>query len=343
MAAAMAALLCSCLVAGAQGGNDPVGTLVYSLPSTTLSFEVEAECESFFAGPYAKYANKYLGVDVRTADEVNYQLTGVKMTPLVEADHSARYSLAVSKPIEATFLRLSSTGLVSFSDGSFGDESVWRFPSAAKGDFAGKGVGSNLTSEETTLYRNVKGGSEYNKVAVQQNVIVEKSLEKRAAETAEMIFALREKRVQIVTGDTDATYTGEAMAAAIEEISRLEQEYMSLFVGYSDIQKQKMKFDVVPDPNRESQKYIAFRISDTAGLVSADNMSGKPVILEIIPQDIASVPAASASAKGPVAFYRVPAVCTVKLMNGSQVILQSRTPIYQLGRVSSFPVSISLK
>jgi len=335
------ALACCAMSAFAQK-SDPVGTLVYSLPSTTLNFEVEAVCENFYAGPYAKYASKYLGVDVRTEDETNYQLSSVKMTPYVEADHSTRFSLAANKEIEASFLKMSATGLVSISDGAFGEESIWRFPKAVRGDFADKGVNSNLTSTETTLYRNVKGESEYNKVAVQQSLIVEKSLEKRAAETADMIFELRKKRVQIVTGDTDATYSGEAMASAIEEITRLEKEYMSMFTGYSVFQDQKMVFDVVPEAGREGQKYVAFRISDSAGLVSADNVSGKPILLEIVPQDIKPAQAAP-SGKGNMIYYRIPAVCAVKLLNGSQVILQARVPVYQLGTLSTLPVAVSIK
>jgi hypothetical protein len=269
------------------------------------------------------------------------------MTPLLEADQSRRYSVNVKKSqIDATFLKLSSVGLVSFSDANFGDESVWRFPTEGKGDFSGKGVSSNLTSESTTLYRNSKTESAYNKVAVQQNMVVEKSMEQKAAETAEMILRLRKQRLQIVTGDTDATYSGEAMGAAISEITRLEEEYMTLFTGYSEFQTQNMRFEVVPEAGLESQMYVAFRLSDTAGLVPADNLSGKPIVMEITSQPFAE-PAVSAellkNQKEVEAYYRIPAVCTVKLMDGANLLLQSRMPIYQLGRESSLPVNVILK
>ena len=65
--------------------TDETATVVYSLPSTTLSFEVEAVCEHFYAGPYAAYAAKYLGIDVRQKDEVSCRLTGVKMNEYTNA------------------------------------------------------------------------------------------------------------------------------------------------------------------------------------------------------------------------------------------------------------------
>jgi hypothetical protein len=341
----MAAFLLIPVLASAQKKSDPQGSLTYCLPSTVINLEVEAMQEKFYAGPYAKFAEKYLGIKVRQKDETSYQLVQVNLTPAVEPDQSARHQLFVDKgKIDASFLKLSSAGLVSFSDAAAGGETKWRFPARTTGDFSDKGVSSNLTSEATVLYKNDRKESEYNKVSVQQNMIVAKTPEQKAAETAEMILDLRKQRLQIVTGDTDATYSGEAMAAAIDELTRLEKEYLTLFTGYSETQMQKMNFEVIPDTERESQRYIAFRLSDTAGLVPADNLSGKPVVLEIIPQEIVSVEEPAASKKPSVlAYYRIPAVCTVKLIEGVNVLLQTRVPVYQLGVTSSLPVNVILK
>lgn len=353
--AAMTLMLSQMLCSSAK--SDPEGHLTYCLPSTTISLEVEAVQEKFFAGPYAKYAEKYLGVKVRQKDETFFQLTSVTMTPLVEADQSRRYSVTVSKgKIETTFLKLSAAGLVSFSDADFGGRTNWRFPIRSEGDFADMGVLSNLTSASATLYGKEKGESAFSKVAVQQDMVVAKSLEKRAAEAADMILKLRKQRLQIVTGDTDATYSGEAMGAAIEELTRLEKEYMTLFTGYSETQTQKMNFDVIPEAGRESQMYIAFRLSDSAGLVPADNLSGKPVVMEIVVSefrqienaaDTLAVSAPKSKSKNPtpavVAYYRIPAMCTVKLTEGGRLLLQSRMPVYQLGQESSLPVNVILK
>ena len=297
-------------------------TYTYALPQTVISLEVTAENEQFHAGPYAKYAMKYLGVDAR-----------IRMTPLVEADPSRRLSVNTGAGKE-TFLSLSAQGLVAIGDGQTGRSSQWRFPSPSDADFADRGVSSNLTSEQTTLYRSVQN----NTVAVQQDMVVTKSIEQRAREAADMIFSLRKKRVEIVTGDTDATFSGEAMAAAIQEISRMEKEYLSLFIGYSDIQIQKMKFDVVPSKTAKSQVYVAFRVSDQEGLVSADNVAGKPYLLELVPQQVTDA-TASMTPKGTVAWYRVPAVCTVKLSDGVNLLLQDRVPVYQLGFEEAYPIS----
>lgn len=330
------------LALSAQKNADPDGYVTYSLPSTTITLEVEAVQEKFYAGPYAKFAEKYLGIKVRQKDEMTYQISQVRMIPYMEVDQSQRYTIPVKKgTVDASFMTLTSCGLVAFGDAGAMREGTWRFPVQTQGDFSDKGVSANLKSESTTLYRSKKNSKSSS--SVQQNMVVEKTPEQKAAEAAEMIVKLREQRLKIVTGDTDATYSGEAMGAAIEELSGLEEEYMTLFVGYSENQVQTMKFEVIPEAGRESHLYVAFRISDTAGLVPADNLSGKPVVLEIIPQEIA-VPEVETlvKSKTPVAHYRIPAVCTLKLKEGNQLLIQERFPIYQLGRIGSMPVNTVL-
>ena len=81
----------------AQKKSDPEGFLTYSLPSTTITLDVEAVQDKFYAGPYAKYAEKYLGIKARQKDETTFQITQIRMTPLLEADQSRRYSVNVKK------------------------------------------------------------------------------------------------------------------------------------------------------------------------------------------------------------------------------------------------------
>lgn len=321
----------SCLAAGAQDG-----TLTYALPRTCITLEVEAVKETFFAGPYARFAEKYLGVEARQEDETSYQLQSVRMLPLVEADPSAVYTATLPKGVSAdSFFSLTAQGLVSVPAAASSKESLWRFTSLVNSDFAGREISSNLTSGSATLYRNVKEQSAYNKVSVQQSMVVEKSSEAKARETADMIFDLRRTRVQIVTGDTDASYSGEAMAAALAEIDRLEREYMSLFVGYSDFQTLQFNFDVIPQ--RGTNMYIAFRLSATEGLVPAESASGRPFVLNVTPAETIAGTAVSKSKQA--VRYRIPAVCTVKLMDGATALFQTRVPVYQFGADAFYPLN----
>lgn len=364
-AAVATAMFCTA-VSFAQKNSDPEGYLTYSLPSTVLVLDVEAVCENFYAGPYAAYAEKYLGITVPQEDKQTYKLKSVKMTPYVEPDHSRRYSVNVPKgDMEATFLKLSSMGLISFADAPFGGQTAWHFPMAGQGDFSDKGVSSNLTSESATLYRNNSKDAKYSSALVQQDVLVEKSLEKKAAEAAQKLLDAREQKYKIVVGDTDATYSGEALQAAIDELTRLEKEYLTLFTGYKETQVQKARFNYVPQA-AGSQEPV-FRLSDKGGLLPADDILATPVWITVTPQAFAQTEvaqaeeAAAAQAKAALeatgkapktkapeekreakVYYRLPAICTVTLKSGTEILLQSRVPVYQFGQESSLPVNVIL-
>lgn len=330
------------LAALGASAQDPAGLVVYSLPRTVFRLEVEARLEQFHAGPYAKYAEKYLGTEARTADKSSATVSAVTLMPYIEADPGARYGLNISKGQLPAFLQFTSQGLVSL--GSKPSGSSWRFPSLAGGDFSDKGVSTNLTYESATLYT---GSNSSDRVlSVRQEMVVTKSVEARAKEAADMIFEIRHKRYQIVTGDTDATYSGEAMGAAIEELTRLEKEYLSLFFGYCETSLQKTNYEIVPLRDASPQRYVAFRISDSEGLVSADDISGRPCLLELELTVPAEVEAASDAASRKVdpkkqyIRYMVPATCNVRLTDGVTVLLRTRVPVYQLGTESTFEVNL---
>ena len=307
------------------------GNVSYSMPQTVLVFNIEAQREQFYAGPYAQYAQKYLGVKAELDDHVSYSVTSVKMVPAVEADQSQRYSYVMNQQSHPVFLQLTSQGLVSGPAGSYNSDKGWKYPVGKGTGFSDKGMPSNLTERTNTLY-------DTDNHAVRQQVRVEKSTEAKAKEVADKIFEIRENKYKILVGDTDATYSGEAMKATIDALNKLEQDYLTLFTGYSEYGSQTASFEVIPVA-RKNQTYIAFRLSDEEGLVPADNVSGRPFYLQLTVEEVAPAPAVDNKAK-PVQEikYRIPAVCGCRLTDGMSTILQTRVPIYQLGIVASYPI-----
>lgn len=346
-----------------KGQTPPDGVVIYSLPTTVIRLSVEAVCETYTPGPYSQWAKKYLGIDVPQEAGSTYTLSRISMTPYIEADRSCSYIVNLDGLLgdasPASFFEFSSQGLLVLSDENKGRSDAWRFPSIAPGqEDLGSGATSNLTSTETTLYRTVRNESGgYDRVAVRQSQVVEKSPEKKAAEAASMILSLRQSRIDIITGNTDATFSGDALRAAIDEISRLEEEYMSLFTGTRVTSTQTKSFDVVPEAGKEEELTIAFRISDTQGLLPSDNVSGRPIVMETVPEDnedfyteqvIDEAKASRARAKYEAAtrgdiYYRVPGICTVRVIDGQDLILESRVPVYQKGQELSFPISVIVK
>jgi len=315
--------------------QESTAVISYSLPKTVLSFEVKATQEMFYSGPYAKYASKYLGITVGQEDKTTTTVTEVNLRTRNYPDLSKRYSLSLNPATSAVYVRLAQDGLISTQQEKEAGESAWAFPTAPKEDFSGKGLPANLTSTSSSLYG--KAGD----MVVQQSIVIEKTLEKKAQEVAEMIFKIRENKYKILIGDTDATYSGEAMKATIDELTKMEENYMTLFTGYSQKRDLKAGFEVLPDRSAKSQVYVAFRLSDSEGLLSADNMSGKPYFLELTPEAIAQVPGIEPTKNQKLEqeiYCRIPAVCTARLTDGATTILQSRVSVCQLGTDEVYPI-----
>lgn len=324
--------VCAICAATPSFAQDSEGTVSYALPQTTIVFNVEARQDVFYAGPFAKYSAKYLGVEAQQEDKTTFTIVSVVVNPVIEADQSHRYSVALPKGTSSTFLQMTSQGLVSGQEGAFSG-AVWKYPAERKSDFVHKGLPANLTTASNTLY--AKGME-----SVSQSVVVEKSVEKKAQEMAEKIFKIREQRYKILIGDTDATYSGEAMKAAVDALEKMEQDYITLFVGYTVSGIQTGTFEVTPKIDAKNQLYVAFRMSEKDGLQSADNVSGKPFYLELKPETPASPESPAKGTKPEQEIrYRVPAICTARLLDGVNSLFQIRIPVYQLGFTTSYPLN----
>ena len=321
----LAAAVFAVLPGKAQGG------VSYSLPQTVLVFNVEAQKETFYAGPYARFAQKYLGITAELYDKISYTVTSVKMVPAVEADQTVRYTYEMNGLSQPIYLQLTSQGLISGPAGAYSADKGWKYPVGKGTGFSDKGIPSNLAERTNTLY-------ESDNSAVRQNVIVEKTTEDKAKEVAKKIFEIRENKYKILVGETDATYSGEAMKATIDALNKLEHDYMTLFTGFSEYGSQTASFEVIPGV-RNNQTYIAFRLSDEDGLVPADNVSGKPYFVQLTVEEIAPAKEPESKVKPlQVVKYRIPAVCGVRLTDGMSTLLQTRVPVYQLGIVASYPI-----
>ena len=276
-------------------------TVTYSLPQTTVTVEVEAVQESFFAGPYAAYA---------------------------------RFSVD-TKGVEDRFLALTSQGLVSFQDKLEAGDLVWRFNPQPEADFGAKGVTSQTKTETRTIWKEVETDTAFVRVPVEEAYQIQKTPEMKAQEAADMVLKLkaRRERFNISTGNTDATFSGEALGAAIAELDRVEKEYLTLFTGYTVTREQSGSFDIVPSGS--TRKYTAFRLNGKEGIVT--DGAGTVYSLEFSPEEVSDPQAAIRDTKN-VVHYRIPAVCNVRLTTGGRTLFESRIPVYQLGLEALYPL-----
>ena len=65
-----------------QGANETAGGLTVAQPRTILAVDVTVEHDVTLSGPYARYAQKYLGVRAPLADKTTWNITGAQIALL---------------------------------------------------------------------------------------------------------------------------------------------------------------------------------------------------------------------------------------------------------------------
>lgn len=236
--------------------------LSYTLPVTVVDVTVESETTIKTPGEFYKYAKKYLNVDkvIDRPSEVTVLKSAVISTH-GEADPDRRYLMTFKGGV-APFIIVNNENmpLSINSDKLFNAEEI-ELPEAAAAE---------PTPLETEAARQV----------VSEEMLQSRSSAKRAELAAAQIYALRQSRTDLITGQADnMPPDGKAMQIVMDNIDAQEAALVAMFCGTTKTYTQVGSFSYVPD--KDVRDVIIARISSTEGLVSADDLSGAPVTLSV--------------------------------------------------------------
>lgn len=324
------------------GGTAVEGTTVaYSLPRTAIKVRLVVERSQVLAGPYARYAQKYLGVATAPlTDKDNYRIIGSSLAYFEEADPSAVYALDGTDRTAVKLYGFSSeTAKLAGVDGV--TIAVDRFKSDDPNEIIFKDLGILPIfgeQEIQTITKSVNEAGEEVDLPVTKTEVIDKSMEDMAADASEAIFTLRKRRFDLVTGDLGENVFGAGLPAALAEMERIEKEYVALFLGKHITQTIVRELEVIPDGDKST--VMVCRFSDSKGVLPDADLSGRPIVLEMTPEKKAqnlAIPRKS-TAKGSIA-YRVPDVVVARLMDGKEELLKERIPVYQFGSTVEVPTT----
>lgn len=279
----------------------------YNLPQTMITAHIVVEREVIKKGPYARFAQQYLGVIAPLSDKESYAVTGASLSYREEADPSATYYAPV--PVSLPELKIKPVRIMSAPE--------------------------NLSADDTAFM----------KLPIDKINAAELSLESMAADAASKIFTLRKRRFDLVSGEAGENVFGAGLPAAIAEIERLENEYIALFTGKQFTQRIEKSFDVVPQSGKTT--VILCRFSAAGGLLPDNDLSGRPIVLELMPENSATdrvLPVRDSREKRPVMMtYRVPDNVKCRITDGNTVLGSGRIPVFQFGKIVEIPVKSTTK
>ena len=253
----------------------------YSLPVTVLDITIETSTTVCKPGPFYKYARRYFGIDNPiTTETVKTEVKSITIGTHGESDPDERY-LVTFKAGYTPFMMLGTNGmpLAINTESLFTPETV-TLPEP---------VAAEPTPLETPAARQ----------AMSEEIMQSSSTAKRAELAAAQIFALRQSRNDLITGQADQMPPdGKSMELILNNINAQEAALMAMFAGTTQTSTDVVTLGYTPtgDNDEESPVVIA-RVSPTAGIVGADDLSGAPIYLSLSVSDRPKMPV---NAKGAV-------------------------------------------
>lgn len=297
--------------------------VVYSLPRTAFRIEVKALREISKAGPYFRYAKKFIGTDkVVREDAERWSITGVTVTPYGVADPDARY-LMQSKAGAMTFLAVAEDGALL----AINKEVSQAVP----------GVVAGRQAAPTEAFT----GKEYLQY-VDEDFLASQSSAKQAEMLAASLMEVRDAKVSLSRGTADTMPTdGRQLELMLQSLSDQEETMTAAFAGTVTRQEVTRTFTFIPEDEGTT---VLFRMSDFAGFVEADDYSGDPVEISVKVVRDATLPV---DAKGEekrmpkdAVVYALPGTVNISLSTSGKTLWSEDCEVAQFGTV--FGLSPSL-
>ncbi len=290
----------------------------YFLPKTVLKISVNYSKINKKAGTYAKYAEKYLGVqdkDVVLEDQTSYILDNVSVTGYGIPNKDESYLVEFKSKTTAPFVYLTEDGMICTINAEY------QAPSEQPGTDTSKGKSNSQLP-----------------VVDPKSVLTEEylragSVSKMAEVAAKQIYKLRESRTDILTGDADNTpKDGEAMKIVLGQLEAQEKALTELFTGTTVVEKKSAEFEL--DPQADMENHVIFRFSKYLGIVDANDLSGIPVYMNLKnTEPVAETPvdpkAKEKESKSIV--YNIPGKGSVEIFYGKERICNATIPVTQFG------------
>ncbi|MDE5874481.1 MAG: DUF4831 family protein [Muribaculaceae bacterium] len=243
--------------------------LLYTLPVTALEVEVTAVREVRTAGPYYRYAKKYVGTDkVIKENNESWTITSVSVRPYGIPNPDKRYLMQL-KAGALTYIGVDADNMIL----SINREP--QTPAAPAPLPASVMEGEKLADNEYLQY-------------VDEDFIASQSSAKQAQMLAENLMEIRDAKVSLTRGTADnMPADGKQLELMLNSLAHQEKALTAAFLGNVTRETVTRRFTYVPAGNSRN---VLFRLSDFDGFVGAEDYSGEPVYISIHITDEGSLP-----------------------------------------------------
>lgn len=296
--------------------------ITYSLPKTAVRANIEALCTKSIAGPYAAYAEKFLGLgDVMIEDKTQWTVQSISLENYAVPDPSRSFHIDFNQK----------GGLPTFYFTE--DRCLWGINKAP-----------NPVEAAAPVVDKVIEGKPIMKASdvLTGEILKAGSKVKQAELVAQEILSIRESRSLLVKGEADnMPGDGASLQLMLDNLKAQEDALLSLFVGTTTTSTHRKSVEFVPSDSAERE--ILFRFSEFLGFVDNDDLAGAPYYVSVqITEDNrmpALDPKSSKKADKGIAFC-VPGKAHLTLYTATETLATGDMNMGQFGHVEHLPVTM---
>ena len=285
--------------------------VVYSLPRTAITTEVQAIKTVYTPGEFARYAERYLHVQgVKRQAETQWTVLGLKVFEEGEPDTLKTFVIKHKDKSTAANVQMTSNGLLAAINTEQQLES------------------HTLPQGNTTHH--ARDGKKY----LTGEILEAASSAKMAELIAQEIFDIRDSKNSIRRGQADSMpKDGASLRIVLDDLDEQEEALLQMFVGYTDTTVVYERYTVVP--KEDIKKEVLFRFSAKNGFVDSDDLQGEPYYITVTDKHSAQMPNEKEAAKRKVngVVYNIPGTADVTISTMTKTLYDQELPMGQFGTI----------
>jgi hypothetical protein len=314
----------------------------YSLPRTVVEVRLELKREIYIPGPYCEFAAQFLGIEgIQLERKEEWTITSGSINSFMERDPERVFyaGFSAGRPMVPELLTLTKNGLIFSPASTFPSGTGLSFDNSNQKDtvwYTDLSMDYFYSQKTDTLYKTILRDSIFVKIPVFKKEELQKSDELKAKEAANTIIKLRKRRFKLLSGEYNFITEGAALEVTVRELNKMEQEYLSLFLGkhYSDLHR----YSNYIIPALKSEPQILCRFSREQGIIPSDSKAGSAITTSLVRENISTGPDINITPADNSLYFRIPENATVHLTLNNKSLAEKRIAVYQFGKIQIMPV-----
>jgi hypothetical protein len=320
----------------------------YALPRTVFQVSIKVNKIQSVKGPYAAYANKYLGLSNSiTSNSTEYEIKEISIALASEPDPDQYYFVETgnksSKGNNQIEIKLSQSGILQDAR----DVSEIKNPKVTVNEQETRSEFADILNPSwfervDTIIRRLSVDTTTIEQKVFRKASSEKTEEQKAKDAADYILKLDENKLNLLSGYQEIAYEKASIEYMCNQLDKLKSEYLALFQGLTTTSTIETTYNFVPKAGEPEQTAMLCKFSKMKGITEH---SGQGDPLTIVVEALGMTKPVSGYLKTQSKYekrshgfyYCMPDNAKVYINIGGLTKLETVLPVNQLGLILSAP------